>query len=115
MLALEFSLADGLSVDVEFLKVFFSTTYVDMSVLEKLSPYFAAERNIVRRLSDVGDRGSVSEQDSKPKFVNPPSIDLQWDAWTYVLKKKIRCSSVVLYRRALNHAECRVVAHAMIC
>jgi hypothetical protein len=62
--ALEFSLPDGLSSDVTFLKLFVSSVYIDMTVLEQSSP--------------ISGRGG-------PKMTKPPSTDV-WDAWTYVLK-----------------------------
>jgi hypothetical protein len=62
--ALEFSLADGITADIGFLKIFVSTSYVDMSALEQESPFHAA-------------RGT--------KRAKPPSIDL-WDTWTCVLR-----------------------------
>jgi hypothetical protein len=62
----EFSLTENVDWDVTFLRLFVSTTYVDMKVLEQSSPFFA-------------DRGG--------KATNPGSHDL-WDAWTYVLKTK---------------------------
>jgi len=62
--AFEFSLADGLNSDVTFLKLFVSTVYVDMMVLEQSSPF-------------LNPRGG--------KKVKPPTVDV-WDAWTYVLK-----------------------------
>ena len=62
--ALEFFLADGVTSDVGFLRLFVSTTYVDMTALEQ-SSFLCAER------------GS--------KMVEPPPLDI-WDAWTYVLR-----------------------------
>jgi len=65
--AFEFSLADGLSADVTFLKLFVSTVYVDMTALEQSSPFFAV-------------RGGKKKK--------PPSVDI-WDTWTYVVKTTI--------------------------
>ena len=62
--AFQFSLADGVTADFGFLRLFVSTAYVDMSVLEQTSPFLAT-------------RGV--------KVKKPPSVDI-WDAWTYVLK-----------------------------
>jgi len=62
--ALEFSLADGITADIGFMKLFVSTTYVDMTVLEQESPFHAA-------------RGT--------RRAKPPSMDI-WDTWTYVLR-----------------------------
>ena len=62
--AFEFSLADGLNSDVTFLKLFVSTVYVDMTVIEQSSPF-------------LNHRGG--------KKVKPPTVDV-WDAWTYVFK-----------------------------
>ena len=62
--ALEFFLVDGVTSDVGFLRLFVSTTYVDMTALEQPALLYA-------------ERGS--------KMVTPPSLDI-WDAWTYVLK-----------------------------
>jgi hypothetical protein len=60
--AIWFSLPDGINTDVTFLRLFVSTTYVDMSALEQLSPFLNA-------------RGGA--------MVVPPSMPI-WDAWTYV-------------------------------
>jgi hypothetical protein len=62
--AFQFTLADGIPADVGFLRLFVSTTYVDMSVLEQQSPFLVA-------------RGGAMKK--------PPAMDI-WDAWTYVLK-----------------------------
>ena len=62
--AFQFTLADGIPSDVGFLRLFVSTTYVDMSVLEQESPFLVA-RGVAR--------------------VKPP-VTHTWDAWTYVLK-----------------------------
>jgi hypothetical protein len=62
--ALEFSLADGVTADVGFMKLFVSTTYVDMTVLEQESPFYAA-------------RGT--------RRAKMPSMDI-WDTWTYILR-----------------------------
>ena len=62
--AFQFTLADGIPADVGFLKLFVSTTYVDMSILEQQSPFLVAHG---------GSR------------MKPPVMDI-WDAWTYVLK-----------------------------
>jgi hypothetical protein len=66
--AFEFSLDDGVVSDIGFLKLFVSTTYVDMMALEQLSPF-----------------------DTIPGGVKttPPSLEI-WDAWTYVLKTQRR-------------------------
>jgi hypothetical protein len=61
MEAFEFSLADGVTADVGFLRLFVSTAYVDMSFLEQESPFLVA-------------RGG--------KRVKATSPDV-WDAWTY--------------------------------
>jgi len=60
----QFTLADGISADVGFLRLFVSTTYVDMSVLEQQSPFLIA-------------RGVA--------MTKPPVMDI-WNAWTYVFK-----------------------------
>jgi hypothetical protein len=65
--AFKFSLADGLSADVTFLKLFVSTVYVDMTALEQSSPFFTV-------------RGGKKEK--------PPSVDI-WDTWTFVVKTTI--------------------------
>ena len=62
--AIWFSLPDGINADVSFLRLFVSTAYVDMSVLEQLSPFLNA-------------RGG--------NFGVPPTMPI-WDAWTYVFK-----------------------------
>ena len=62
--ALEFSLADGVTSDVGFLRLFVSTTYVDLTVLEQSSPFLSA-------------RGGKREM--------PPRVDI-WDVWTFVLR-----------------------------
>ncbi|KIM75177.1 hypothetical protein PILCRDRAFT_827595 [Piloderma croceum F 1598] len=62
--AFQFTLADGISADVGFLRLFVSTTYVDMSVLEQHSPFLAARGDAMKK---------------------PPAMDIL-DAWTYVLK-----------------------------
>jgi hypothetical protein len=62
--ALEFFLADGVTSDVGFLRLFVSTTYVDMNSLEQPS-FLCAERGSRR--------------------VERPPLDI-WDAWTYVLR-----------------------------
>jgi len=62
--ALEFSLPEGATSDVGFLRLFVTTTYVDMTVVEQSSPFFAA-------------RGA--------KKMRPPPLNI-WDAWTYVLR-----------------------------
>jgi len=62
--ALWFSLADGINTDVTFLRLFVSTTYVDMSALEQQSLFLNAHR-------------------ASMKVPPPPPI---WDAWTYVLR-----------------------------
>lgn len=62
--ALEFSLDDGLESDIGFLKLFVSSTYIDMRTLEQLSPLERARKATKKRLSSA----SV------------------WDTWTYVLK-----------------------------
>jgi hypothetical protein len=64
--AFQFTLADGIPADVGFLRLFVSTTYVDMLFLEQQSPFLVAR----------GGRGRI---------YNPPSMDI-WDAWTYVVK-----------------------------
>ena len=64
--AFEFSLADGPNADVAFLKLFVSTVYVDMTLLEQSSPFFTV-------------RGG--------KKTKLPSVDV-WDAWTYVVETK---------------------------
>jgi hypothetical protein len=61
--AFQFTLADGIPEDVGFLRLFVSTTYVDMSVLEQQSPF-------------VGRGVGVKK---------PPAMDI-WDVWTYVFK-----------------------------
>ncbi|KIM73856.1 hypothetical protein PILCRDRAFT_14925 [Piloderma croceum F 1598] len=63
-MAFEFTLPDGATSDVGFLKLFVSTTYVDMAVLEQSSP-FIATRGLRRVIA--------------------PPLDL-WDAWTYVIR-----------------------------
>ena len=62
--ALEFSLADGVTSDVGFLRLFVSTTYVDLAILEQSSPFLAA-------------RGG--------RKAKPPPEEI-WDAWTFVLR-----------------------------
>jgi len=62
--AFQFTLADGILADVGFLRLFVSTTYVDMSVLEQQSPFLVA-------------RGGGMKK--------PPAMEI-WDAWTYVFK-----------------------------
>jgi len=54
----------GRDLDVGFLRLFVTTTYVDMTVVEQSSPFFAA-------------RGA--------KKMRPPPLNI-WDAWTYVLR-----------------------------
>jgi hypothetical protein len=61
--AFQFTLPNGIPADVGFLRLFVSTTYVDMSVLEQQSPFWIA-------------RGALKK---------PPVMDIP-DAWTYVLK-----------------------------
>jgi hypothetical protein len=41
--------ADGISKDVRFLRLFVSTTYVDMSVLEQQSPFLVARSGGLKR------------------------------------------------------------------
>jgi hypothetical protein len=67
--ALEFTLNDDVTSDVAFLRLFVSTTYIDMLVLEQTSPFFMS-------------RGG--------RKVKPPSMDV-WDAWTYVIKTEESC------------------------
>jgi hypothetical protein len=62
--AFQFTLADGISADVGFLRLFVSTTYVDMSILEQHSPFLVAPGDAMKK---------------------PPAMDIL-DAWTYVLK-----------------------------
>jgi len=62
--AIRFSLANGINTDVTFLRLFVSTTYVDMSALEQQSLFLNAHR-------------------ASMKVPPPPPI---WDAWTYVLR-----------------------------
>jgi hypothetical protein len=62
--AFQFTLADGIPEDVGFLRLFVSTTCVDMSVLEQQSPFLVS-------------RGGGMKK--------PPAMDI-WDAWTYVFK-----------------------------
>jgi len=62
--ALQFSLPAGVTADIGFMKLFVSTTYVNMTALEQESPFHAA-------------RGT--------KRAKSPSIDI-WDTWTYVLR-----------------------------
>jgi hypothetical protein len=62
--AFESTLADGISKDVRFMRLFVSTTCVDMSVLEQQSPFL------------VGHCGGLKR---------PPVMDIR-DSWTYVLK-----------------------------
>lgn len=64
--ALQFSLANDITEDVGFLKLFVSSTYVDMTGLKQDSLLHGAR-----------GRGF--------KMVRPPPVDL-WDAWTYVIK-----------------------------
>ena len=64
--AFQFTLADELPADVGFLRLFVSTTYVDLSALEQQSPFL------------VGHRG-------RGRMHNPPLRDI-WHAWTYALK-----------------------------
>ena len=59
--AFQFTLADGIS-DVGFLRLFVSTTYVDMAVLERQSPFLVARGGGMKKL---------------------PTMEI-WDAWTYV-------------------------------
>jgi hypothetical protein len=66
--AIEFSLADGVTADVGLLKIFVSTTYVDMTVLEQDSPFYVS-RGIKRG--------------------KPPPVDI-WDTWTYILRTEER-------------------------
>jgi hypothetical protein len=61
--AFQFTLPNGIPAEVGFLRLFVSTTYVDMSVLEQQSPLVAC--------------GVAMKK--------PPAMDI-WDAWTYVLK-----------------------------
>jgi hypothetical protein len=61
--AFEFWLPDDVTSDVNFLRLFVSTTSVDMRVLEQSSPFFAG-------------RGGCKKK--------PPSQPV-WDAWTYVI------------------------------
>jgi hypothetical protein len=61
--ALAFTLADGVTADVGFMKLFVSTIYLDMTALEQESPFRSAGA-MRRELSLAG----------------------KWDAWTYVLK-----------------------------
>ncbi|KIM75897.1 hypothetical protein PILCRDRAFT_13260 [Piloderma croceum F 1598] len=65
--AIKFSLADGKSEDVGFVKLFVSSTYVDMTSLKK-DPL----------LSGAHTRGGVT-------MIKPPRTEI-WDAWTYVIK-----------------------------
>jgi len=43
--------ADGMSKDVRFLRLFISTTYVDMPVLEQQSPFLVARRGDMLAMS----------------------------------------------------------------
>jgi hypothetical protein len=64
--AVEFSLADGVTSDVTFLRLFVSTTYVDMTAVEQPSPF---------------------DTNRKINKATPPSKQI-WNAWTYVLMTK---------------------------
>jgi hypothetical protein len=61
---LQFSLPAGVTTDIGFMKLFISTTYIDMTALAQESPFHAA-------------RGT--------RRAKPPSMDI-WDTWTYVLR-----------------------------
>jgi hypothetical protein len=63
--AIEFLLSGGVTSDVGFLKLFVSTTYVDMTNIQQTSPLLAAREG--------------------PRMVKPPAQPI-WDAWTYVLR-----------------------------
>jgi len=62
--ALTFTLADGVTADVGFVKLFVSTSYLDMTALEQESPFCSAVGAMRRELFLAG----------------------KWDAWTYVLR-----------------------------
>lgn len=63
--ALAFSLDETVDSDFGFLKLFVSTVYIDLRVVEQISPF-------------SNNRG--------PKKIKlPPATDL-WGAWTYVIK-----------------------------
>jgi hypothetical protein len=64
--ALQFLLANDITEDVSLLKLFVSSTYVDMTGLKQDS-----------LLRSARGRGF--------KMVRPPLVDL-WDTWTYIIK-----------------------------
>jgi hypothetical protein len=59
-----FKLPEGVTSEVTFLKLFVSTTYVDMTALEQSSPFDAT-------------RGAAREVPPPPDY---------WDEWTYAFK-----------------------------
>jgi hypothetical protein len=110
--ALQFSLADDVAEDVTFLRLFLSTTYVDLSVLEQLyvvnlagleqsSAVFGGGEKVKSSISVASDGESTSEKvNSHGIFMSggkngdqrrggrkakSPAEDV-WDVWTYVLR-----------------------------
>lgn len=63
--ALQFSLDESLDSECGFLKLFVSNVYIDLTVVEQISPF------------------SNNRESKRVKL--PPSTDL-WGAWTYVIK-----------------------------
>ena len=79
--ALQFSLANGVTSDTGFFKLFVSTTYVDMTVLRQQSPFTHATRG--------------------PAMKMPPGEGI-WDAWTYPLTTRDSQANILAFTRAIS-------------
>jgi hypothetical protein len=87
--AFAFALDDGVASGVGFLRLFVSTTYVDMTALRQPSPFFGDGRKGMSSFRTVSSGGKVNPSPSYTAnrggtFKMSPPVDL-WDVWTYVM------------------------------
>jgi hypothetical protein len=91
--AFAFALDDGVASGVGFLRLFVSTTYVDMTALQQPSPFFGDDRKGMSSFRTVSSGGKVNPSLSYTAncgvpMKKPPAMDI-WDVWTYVMIIKI--------------------------